>query len=146
MAHRTRLVSRLAALLLAAAPASALAADPVVVVHPSNPATSLTRREVVRYFLRQSSDWPTGEHVRPVDQSKSSPVRQTFSSELLGKSIDAVEQYWIQAVFAGRAVPPLEKRGDAEVLAYVRDNPGAIGYVSAGASLDGVKRLPVRSD
>jgi ABC-type phosphate transport system substrate-binding protein len=95
-------------------------------------------------FLRLQTDWPDGGHARPVDQSKSSPVRDAFSREVLGKSLAAVEQYWTQAIFSGRAVPPVEKRTDADVLAYVRENPGAIGYVSASSPLDGVKRITLR--
>jgi ABC-type phosphate transport system substrate-binding protein len=56
----------------------------------------------------------------------------------------AIDQYWTQSVFSGRAVPPPEKRSDADVVAFVRENPGAIGYVSQGASIDGVKRVTVK--
>jgi ABC-type phosphate transport system substrate-binding protein len=82
--------------------------------------------------------------VKPVDQAKSSAVRDAFSREILGKSVAAVEQYWTQAIFSGRAVPPVEKHSDADVLAYVRENPGAIGYVSASAPRDGVKRVTLK--
>jgi ABC-type phosphate transport system substrate-binding protein len=41
-------------------------------------------------------------------------------------------------------VPPPEKASPTEVLAYVRANPGGIGYVPAGTALpDGVKALKV---
>jgi hypothetical protein len=36
------------------------------------------------------------------------------------------------------------KRSDAEVLDFVRQTPGALGYVSAEARLEGVKVVPVR--
>ena len=75
---------------------------------------------------------------------ETSPVRDSFSREVLGKSVPAVEQYWTQAIFSGRAVPPVEKRTDADVLAYVRETPGAIGYVSASTPTEGVKRLALR--
>jgi hypothetical protein len=58
--------------------------------------------------------------------------------------VSAVESYWQQAIFSGRSVPPLEKASDAEVLAFVRANPGAVGYVSGGADLGAsVKELTV---
>ena len=37
-----------------------------------------------------------------------------------------------------------EKAGDAAVIAFVKANPGAIGYISAGVSTDGVKLLSIR--
>jgi len=124
-------------------PAAAAASDYVVVVHPSNPVATLSRTETSRLFLRSSTQWASGEHVKPVDLGKSSPIRAAFTKEVLRRSMGAIDQYWTQSVFSGRAVPPPEKRSDAEVLAYVRENPGAIGYVAAGVSTDGVKRVRV---
>jgi len=40
--------------------------------------------------------------------------------------------------------PPAVRRSDDEVLEFVRKTPGAVGYVSAGASLQGVKAVSVR--
>jgi hypothetical protein len=34
-------------------------------------------------------------------------------------------------------------RSDAEVLAFVRGNPGAVGYVSEAAQVSGVKVLEI---
>jgi ABC-type phosphate transport system substrate-binding protein len=141
--HCMRKFTRLGLLIAALLPATAVAADYVVVVHPSNPVSSLTRTDASRLFLRSSTIWANGEHVKPVDLGKSSPVRAAFTKEILGRSMGAIDQYWTQSVFSGRAVPPPEKRTDAEVVAYVHENPGAIGYVTAGASTEGVKRVAI---
>jgi ABC-type phosphate transport system substrate-binding protein len=136
----TRPLLAFALLALLVVPAAA-ASDYIVIVHPGNPASALSRNEATRLFMRTATQWPGGQHVKPVDLAKSSPVRLAFTKEVLGKSMGALEQYWTQAVFSGRAIPPPEKRSDAEVVAYVRDTPGAIGYVSSEASIDGVKRV-----
>ena len=135
--------TRLGLLLALLLPAAAAAADYVVVVNASNPVGTLSRTEASRLFLRSSTQWASGEHVKPVDLAKSSPIRAAFTKEILGRSMGAIDQYWTQSVFSGRAVPPPEKHSDAEVLAYVREHPGAIGYVAAGANTDGVKRVRV---
>jgi ABC-type phosphate transport system substrate-binding protein len=134
----------LLAALLALAPAAAPCAEFVVVAHPSVEASSVSRADLGRMFLRFQTEWPGGGHVRPVDQAKSSAVRESFSREVLGRTLSALEQFWTQSIFSGRAVPPVEKRTDSEVLAYVRDTPGAVGYVSAAASAEGVKKLAVK--
>lgn len=139
------LLKQLLVAALALLPAAALAVDFVVVANPSVQATTLSRGELSRIFTRLQTTWPGGGAARPVDQARSSPVREAFSREVLGKTMPAVEQYWTQAIFSGRAVPPVEKRADAEVLVYVRENPGAIGYVSASAAgAEGVKRITVK--
>jgi ABC-type phosphate transport system substrate-binding protein len=139
----TRTYARLLLVLALLAPGLAVAADFVVIVNPANKASALTRTEVQRYFLKNATVWPSGETVRPVDLQKTSPVRMSFTSEILGRSLPAIDQFWTQSIYSGRAVPPPERRSDREVVEFVRENPGAIGYVSPGAALDGVKKIAV---
>ena len=55
-----------------------------------------------------------------------------------------MKAYWREMIFSGRASPPLEAAWEAEALAFVRANAGAIGYVSAtGLPFEGVKAVEV---
>jgi len=131
----------LAALVLAAAlPAGA--DDFRVVVHRDNPVGHLSTAQVSRLFLKKTLRWPEGRPVLPVEPA-SPRLRQQFARTIHERSLDAVKSYWNQLIFSGRDVPPLEKPDDAGVLAYVRAEPGAIGYVSSGADVSGVKILIV---
>lgn len=137
------LASLASAALSAPAPAPAPGAYRVV-VNSANAASSMSREDVARLFLKKLTVWPGGQAAQPVDQSKQSAARKAFSQAVLSKDVSAVESYWQQAIFSGRSVPPLEKASDAEVLAFVRANPGAVGYVSGGADLGAsVKELTV---
>ena len=115
-----------------------------IVTHPSNSASSLARSEAARIFLKKVVAWPDGRAVVPVDQERTSAVRQAFSREIHQKDPDAIASYWQTAVFSGREIPPPIGKSDGEVLAFVRANPGAVGYVSAEADLAGVKLLAVK--
>lgn len=132
-----------AALLLAGAAQADEARDFKVVVHPDNPATELDRDALSRLFLKKSLRWPDGVAVQPVEPA-AAPLRAAFADQIHRKSLNAVKSYWTQLIFSGRDVPPLERAGDAEVLAYVRATRGAVGYVSASADAAGAKVLPVR--
>ena len=79
-----------------------------------------------------------------MDQAPISPVRGAFNRLVHQKSAGAIASYWQQQIFAGREVPPAEKSGDGAVIAFVKANPGAIGYVSGDVRTDGVKRLSIR--
>ncbi|HBL27203.1 MAG TPA: phosphate ABC transporter substrate-binding protein [Acidobacteria bacterium] len=114
-----------------------------VVVHPANPAATVARELLARYFLKKATTWPSGKGVTPADQSKDAAVRQAFSRDVLKKSAAEVSAYWQQQIFSGRAVPPVEKAGDAAVVAFVAGHEGAVGYVSAGADTPGVKVVQV---
>ena len=130
--------------LAAGAPRPAAAADFVVVINAANSQTALPAAEVSNMFLQKTHQWGSGERVRAVDLPESSPARQSFSRAIHGRPTAAVKAYWQRMIFSGVDTPPPEKPTPADVLAYVKANPGAIGYVPAGTPLpDGVKPLKV---
>ncbi|MCP3138316.1 type 2 periplasmic-binding domain-containing protein [Pyxidicoccus xibeiensis] len=114
-----------------------------VVVHPSNPLTEVKRSQLAQLFFKKSTQWASGKTAMPVDLAEDSTVRAAFCEQVLKRSLPAVRAYWQQRIFSGRDVPPPEKPSEAEVLAYVRANPGAVGYVAAGTSTPGVKVLNI---
>lgn len=116
----------------------------VLVCHPDNRLSNVERRFVQDAFLKKVTTWPTGDGAHPVDLLPSSPVRRQFSEEVLRRSVSAVRIFWEQRIFAGRDLPPPEVANDAEVIRFVMRDRGAIGYVSAGAHLDGAKVLSVK--
>jgi hypothetical protein len=116
----------------------------VLIANSGRPEVALSRDEASRIFLRKELSWPQGGEVRPVDQSADLPVRERFSEAVHGRSAQVILRYWLQQVFAGRGTPPPALQSDAEVLEYVARTPGALGYVSSGTRLAGVKTLKLR--
>ena len=112
-----------------------------VIVNPANPATVVDRAFVAQAFLKKVRRWPDGQTILPVDLTRDSVVRREWSLDLLGRSVEAVKNYWQQLIFAGRDLPPPELSSESDVVGYVLHNPGAIGYVSGTASLHGAKVL-----
>lgn len=114
-----------------------------VIVNSANPVSSLTKAEASKFFLKKRGKWSHGAEVQPVELPGSSSVRGSFTKEIHSKKPAAISAYWQKQIFSGRATPPPEKGSDAEVVAYVQANPGAIGYVSSGASVGGVKVVKI---
>jgi ABC-type phosphate transport system substrate-binding protein len=116
----------------------------IVVVNESNPKTSIATADLARVFLKTVKRWDDGRAVEPIDQSFESPVRAQFSRAVLGKTSGQVQEFWLRETYSGHEIPPAVRGSDTAVLEFVRANPGAIGYVSAGTSLpSGVKALTV---
>ncbi len=110
----------------------------LVVVNDAGPA-SLSRDQVSRIFLKKVKE------LTPVDQEKDSKTRAAFSKSVLGRPIVAIVSYWQQQIFSGGDSPPVEKASDDDVLAFVRGNPKAIGYVAGGTDLgSGVHALTIQ--
>ncbi|HYT77146.1 MAG TPA: substrate-binding domain-containing protein [Vicinamibacterales bacterium] len=102
-----------------------------LVVHTTNPIAHLSRDQVSKIFLRKITLWDDRQPVLPIDQTPDSPVRRSFTKQILQRTIAWVETWWQQQTFAGVGVAPPERRSDLEVLEYIRKYPTAIGYVRA---------------
>ena len=116
----------------------------VMIVNPRNPVTDLDRRFVEDAYLKKIKLWPNGQVIRPVDLPADSLARQRFSDDILRRPLAALRAYWQQRIFSGRDVPPPAVDTDAAVISYVNRFEGALGYVSGGAALTGVKAVSLR--
>ncbi len=117
----------------------------VMIVNATNWVTALQLDQVRGAYLGKTYRWPnSAQEVLAVDQVDRSPARALFARQILGKSLEALNAYWQRQVFSARTSPPPQRVSDADVLIYVRSNPGALGYVQAGTDLGtGVKVISV---
>jgi ABC-type phosphate transport system substrate-binding protein len=116
-----------------------------VIVNKDNSISSLSKNQLKKIYTKKMTKWEDGSKIKPIDLQKSSEVRSSFSDNVLKKSISAMRAFWQRQIFSGKGVPPPEKKSDADVIEYVKNNPGAIGYVSANANISGVKKITVKS-
>jgi ABC-type phosphate transport system substrate-binding protein len=105
-----------------------------VIVHNQVKGARISRGALTSIFLRQAPKWSDGSAILPVDQSVRSPVRRSFSGEVLMQGVVEVQIYWQRRMSQGVTPPPV-KATDEEVVAFVAKTPGAIGYVSQAAIL-----------
>jgi len=119
------------------------AADVKVIANPGVGASSVSADEIKGVFLATKTSLSDGSHVVPVLE-KGGPAHEAFLKEYLGKTDAALQTYYRSLVFTGKASMPKMLAADAEVVAYVAKTKGAIGYVSADTSADGVKTLEVK--
>ncbi|HEY3802361.1 MAG TPA: hypothetical protein VGL61_07125 [Kofleriaceae bacterium] len=114
-----------------------------VIVNAKNPVARLERRFVADAFLKKRTRWDDDSAIQPVDLGQRSSERAEFSHEVLDRDVSSVRRYWAQQVFSGRGVPPPEVSNDADVVRWVAEHPGGIGYVAAGTGLNGVKTVEI---
>jgi ABC-type phosphate transport system substrate-binding protein len=135
----------LAAVALAAATTSASGVQEFqVIVHPSVQGTRISKANLSALFTGKTSRWGDKSQVLPVDQSAKTPVRRAFTTSVIGLSLGELQLYWQRLVSTEHVFPPPIKDSDEEVLAYVAQNAGAIGYVSPDTTIpDSVKVIAV---
>jgi len=130
-------------LILALCALHAWAGDLRVIANPSVGASSVSADELKGVFLATKTSLSDGSRVEPV-LLKGGATHEEFLKAYVGKSDAAFETYYRSLVFTGKASMPKELATDADMVAYVAKTKGAIGYVSAGAAVAGVKTLEVK--
>jgi ABC-type phosphate transport system substrate-binding protein len=129
--------------ILALASLPALAGGVKVIANSSVSSGSVSADDLKSVFLEEKNALRDGTHVEPVLQ-KSGATHETFVKQYLDKSDSALQTYYRSLVFTGKGSMPKGVGSDAEMVAYVAKTKGAIGYVSDGASTEGVKTLEVK--
>jgi TonB family protein len=140
MRYRNTLLA-LAVLITSLAPRS-FAADLKIVANPSVKANAISASELRSIFLAERDSLRDGSHVEPVFE-RAGAVHETFLRDFLKESNESLQSRYGALVFTGKVAMPKSFDSDAEVLAHVAKTRGAIGYVSASASTEGVKVLEV---
>jgi len=113
---------RLLWLLALVAPAVARAGEVIV----NDSLATLTQEEIRDVFLGEKL-FLGRVRVMPVDNST---IEALFLAKILQTDIDKYRARWTRKSFhEGLGAPPI-KGSDAEVIAFVRATPGAIGYIS----------------
>jgi ABC-type phosphate transport system substrate-binding protein len=100
----------------------------VVVAHPDSQVSHLDHAQLINIYMGRYRQLPTGEAALPVDVGM---LKERFYRALLNKGLAEVNSYWARLVFSGQVSPPLQLQTPAQVLDYIRRNPGALGYLSA---------------
>lgn len=129
-------------LLLAALFMSALAhaEELLVIAHPQVPDNAISREDLAAVYLIQKSRWSDDMLVVPVNREADSAIREQFSREVLNHSPRELADYWNRLRFRGKQ-PPLILTSNQAIAGFVRNVPGAIGYIVSRQPPAGVKVL-----
>jgi hypothetical protein len=107
----------------------------VVIVGEASPLTAISRNQLSQIFLKKEKALPGGREAMPVDIVGHGKVRIAFSNVVHKRSLVAIDNYWSQQIFSGKDVPPPAMAREVDIIAFVRGNPDAVGYVSPAAEL-----------
>jgi len=120
-----------------------LHAQLLVVANPEIKADSISRSELRSVFTGATFNLKDGTRVKPV-LLKEGATHTKFVADELGTSETALLIDWRQRVFSGQATMPKTLGSEAEMVTYVAQTQGAVGYISEATPHDGVKVLAVR--
>jgi ABC-type phosphate transport system substrate-binding protein len=118
--------------------APAWAGDFAVIVNKDNTGP-VDKDMIVKIYSGELKSWKNGAAILAVDLPESNPVRASFATEVLGKTVANIKALWAQMIFSGQALPPKQASSDDEVKKLVSANKGGIGYIKASDVDDSVR-------
>lgn len=107
--------------------ASQAHAELVVIGNPKSEVNGLTPAQVEEIFMGRTQTYPNGKPAQAIDQT--SGLRAMFYQRLVARPLQQIDAYWARIVFTGKDSPPPQLPDDDSVIAEVRKNPTALGYV-----------------
>ena len=122
----------------------AVRAEIVVVVNSANPATVLTRKQVIDIYTGRQLNFPDGNAALPIDQALGSGIREEFYQALVNKSAAEVNAYWARLLFSGVASPPRALPTTDAVLKAVSENSSVITYMDSTEVVEPIEKGRVK--
>jgi ABC-type phosphate transport system substrate-binding protein len=91
--------------------------------------TPVPLSEIAAIYLLRLTTWPDGSHIVPVNREATSALRAEFTSRVLQEDNADLATYWNEMHYMGK-MPPVVQESRQAMIAFVRNVPGAIGYIS----------------
>lgn len=105
-----------------------------VVVNPANPATRLSRQELLAIFTMRQRSWPDGTPIVVLVQNPKSAAHTRFCKDLLNLFPHQLQTTWDRLVYSGSGRAPIELNSDQTLAEKLASTPGGIGYMESADS------------
>jgi hypothetical protein len=117
-----------------------------IVVNRSNPVENLSFAELRKIFLGEQSHWSNGRRITVVMLEPGKQERQAVLTQIYRMDDKDFNKHFVQAASTGEVhSTPKILANSSEVLKFVFNVPGAIGYVRVTEADDSVKVVHVDS-
>lgn len=124
-------------------PVVSSAGEVVIITNENVPVSTLAAADLKQIFLGNKTTWDNGDKITFVVQD-GSDTSDTFLKTYVQKSASQYDNYWKKQVFTGKGKAPKSFSSEQELIQFVSQTPGSIGYVSSGADTGNTKSITVR--
>lgn len=113
-----------------------------IIINKDNSVPSINSRILRNIYLGKQTIWPDSKTIL-VAVLKEGKIHEKFLKTIVQQNATQFSIYWKNQTFTGTGVAPRVFETENEIKTFVKDNPGAIGYISLATLDDSVKKLPV---
>ncbi len=104
-------------------------ADILLITNNSVIDTSISKGDVKRIFLGKKKHWSDGSPIKVITL-KTGAVHENFMETYVNKTPYSFSAFWRRAIVTGTGIPPKSFKTEKELLRFIAENQGAVGYIS----------------
>jgi len=123
---------------------SAQTDDILLIVHPDVALEELAQETVSEIYMGTRTKWDDGLTIR-VAMLKTGDIHERFCQEIVKTTPSKLKNLWKKVVFTGSGTPPKIFKDEADLVEFVAETEGAIGYISKETPHEDVKTISLRA-
>ena len=118
-----------------------------VIVHPDNPNQNLNVKDLKMIFLGEKTTWPEGKPLK-LAALKNGETHKEFLNEIMKISPMKFAIHWKYKIFTGSSTGTNINffKSEEKLRDYIKENPGAIGYISADSLDNTIKEIKIKRE
>lgn len=140
---RFRLIIAFLLVFITLSEAHIFASDAIVVGSKDLSVSTLSKEAIQNIFLGQQTTWEDGTKIK-FAYLQLDPTDKIFLREYMYYTNTRYIRHWRSQVFSGKGEMPPMLKSDEEMLQFIKENKGSIGFVTSGADTGSVKTLSVK--
>ncbi|MCB0305645.1 MAG: hypothetical protein KDI38_17920 [Calditrichaeota bacterium] len=143
--QKLRMTFLLGILLCMAGTMSAQEEKGVFIVNESVPVESISKKDLEKIYLGKMKAWEGKLKISPCLMDEKTELGERFFDDVLDMSYRKFSGIWRKIVFSGSSPAPAEFKTSEEVIEYVSQHDGGMGFIpeSMLEGLEGCKVLKI---
>ena len=117
-------------------------AEEISIVKEGHSVETVTAKELKRMLLGKSKRWKNGDKV-VLSTLKDGESHDRFIRKYAGKTPKQFTNYWRKMVFSGKGKMPKSFDSEEDLIAFVAEHDGALGYIDSATGHDAVKAITI---
>ncbi len=117
-------------------------ADVLFITNKNVDEKNITAKDIKQIFLGKKKKWPDNSKIHFVILGEEN-LHGAFIKTYLKKTPKQFKAYWKNMVFSGKGRPPKNFKTTEELIEYVANTKGAIGYIDSSTTAVNVNTITV---
>ncbi|WP_321532405.1 hypothetical protein [uncultured Desulfuromonas sp.] len=114
----------------------------MLVVSKDNPQSQVSLSQLNRIFLGKTRKWEHGDHIS-LSINTHKAAMEAFCRTIIQKTPRQFSMYWRKQLYSGHSMLPAQFEADEQIINYVAEHSGAIGFILTPINDPRVKEIMI---